>query len=109
MDTNSSNASTSSSATPADDKLGATAGPMPAQKRNSISLTGGLQIPASLYDSDDYNDDDDIDDVAVDDDKRPYQGGFAAAAYNASRADHLQQMAKQSTNKTKKKTLEISK
>lgn len=63
-------------------------------------MTGAsLQIPADLYD--DLSDDDDDDDEFggeqpdLDDGKRAYQGGFAAAAYEALKADHLKKLAKQ--------------
>jgi len=64
-------------------------------------MTGmSLQMPADLYD--DLSSDEDEDDEAfgagqpvLDDGKRAYQGGFAAAAYEALRADHLKKQAKQ--------------
>lgn len=71
-------------------------------KRGSLMMTGmSLQIPADLYDdlSDDDEDEDDeafgAEQPVLDDGKRAYQGGFAAAAYEALRADHLKKQAKQ--------------
>ena len=93
-------ASSSSSSAPVDEKLAATTELEPPKQRNSIAFTGGIQIPMELYDSE--SDDDLNDDSALDDGKRAYQGGFAAAAYEAARADHLKMLAKQKADEANK-------